>query len=65
MLKFKMSLLLQSAKFRVAVAVLAITAIIAGIVFIPKNKAGVPSNSVQIKMLQGMIIYFVSRKIKI
>lgn len=48
MLKFKMSLLLQSAKFRVAVAVLAITAIIAGIVFIPKNKAGVPSNSVLI-----------------
>ena len=39
MFKFKMSLLLKSAKFRVAVIVLAIAAIIAGIVCIPKNKA--------------------------
>jgi len=48
MFKFKMSLLLKSVKFRVAVAVFAIVAIVAGIVLIPKNKAGVPSNSVLI-----------------
>ena len=39
MFKFKMSLLLKSAKFKVAVIVLAIAAVIAGIICIPKNKA--------------------------
>ena len=49
MFKFKMSLLLKSMKFRVAVAVLAIAAILAGIVFIPKNKAALPTEDVLIQ----------------
>ena len=40
MLKFKMSLLFNNLKFRVAMIVLIIAAIVAGIIFIPKNKAG-------------------------
>ncbi|MBR1654165.1 MAG: hypothetical protein IJ690_04360 [Clostridia bacterium] len=49
MLKFKMSLLLKNAKFRVAVIVLMIAAITAGIVFIPRNKATEVSQYVNIK----------------
>ena len=45
MLKFKMSLLLKSAKFRVAVATLTIAAILAGIIMIPKNKANSDSTT--------------------
>ena len=40
MFKFKMSLLFNNLKFRVAMVVLIIAAIAAGIIFIPKNKAG-------------------------
>ncbi len=40
MFKFKMSLLLKSMKFRVAMVVLLITATTLGIVLMPKNKAG-------------------------
>ena len=40
MFKFKMSLLLNNLKFRVAMVVLIIAAIAGGIIFIPKNKAG-------------------------
>ncbi len=40
MFKFKMSLLFNNLKFRVAIVVLIIAAIAAGIIFIPKNKAG-------------------------
>lgn len=39
MFKFKMSLLFNNLKFRVAIVVLIIAAIAAGIIFIPKNKA--------------------------
>ena len=53
MLKFKMSLLLKSTKFRIAVAILAIVAILTGIVFIPKNKAGEVSQYVNIKANQS------------
>ena len=49
MLKFKMSLLLKNVKFRVAVIVLMIAAITAGIVFIPRNKATEVSQYVNIK----------------
>lgn len=49
MFKFKMSLLLKNVKFRVAVAVLAIVAIIAGTVLMPRNKAALPANPVNIK----------------
>lgn len=40
MFKFKMSLLFNNLKFRVAMVVLVVAAIAAGIIFIPKNKAG-------------------------
>ena len=53
MFKFKMSLLLKNVKFRVAVAVLAIAAIVAGIVFIPTNKADNISQQVNIKANQS------------
>lgn len=49
MLKFKMSLLLKSVKFKVAIVALAIVAIVAGIVFIPKNKASEVSQQANIK----------------
>ena len=52
MFKFKMSLLLKSAKFKATVAVFAIAAIIAGIVIIPINRAGKPSASVRIACRQ-------------
>ena len=45
MLKFKLSLLIQNAKFKAAVATLLIAAIIAGIVYIPKNKASKTTSS--------------------
>ena len=48
MFKFKMSLLLQNVKFRVEVATLILAAIIAGVVLIPKNKAGNVSESVSV-----------------
>ncbi|MBR3673179.1 MAG: hypothetical protein IKN65_02635 [Clostridia bacterium] len=48
MFKFKMSLLFQNVKFRVAVVVLVIASIIAGIVYIPRNKAGGVNNSTQL-----------------
>ena len=53
MFKFKMSLLLKNVKFRVAVIVLAIAAITAGIIFIPKNKATEVSKYVNIKANQS------------
>ena len=46
MLKFKLSLLLNNTKFKVAMAVLLLTAIVTGLVFIPKNKAGNISSTV-------------------
>lgn len=49
MFKFKMSLLLKNVKFRVAVAVLVVAAVVAGIVFMPKNKAALPTNPVNVK----------------
>lgn len=45
MFKFKMSLLVKSAKFKVAIAAFMIAAIIAGIVIIPKNRAVEPSSN--------------------
>ena len=53
MFKFKMSLLVKSAKFRATIAALAIAAILAGIVFIPRNKAGEKSEQVNIKANQS------------
>ena len=53
MFKFKMSLLVKSAKFRAVIAALAIAAILAGIIFIPKNKAGEKSAQVNIKANQS------------
>ena len=52
MFKFKMSLLLQNVKFRVAVAVLVIATMVAGIVFIPKNKANNTIPAVEIKAVE-------------
>ena len=52
MFKFKMSLLLQNVKFRVAVVVLLIAAILSGIIFIPRNKAGEVSEQVEIRALE-------------
>ena len=52
MFKFKMSLLVQNIKFRVAVAVLLIAAIVLGIVFIPRNKAGETKKSTQLTSTQ-------------
>ena len=49
MFKFKMSLLVKSAKFKVAIVTLLIVAILSGIVFIPKNKASEKSSTVNIK----------------
>jgi len=49
MFKFKMSLLLNNVKFRVAIILLLITAITTGIIFIPKNKADNLSQEVNIK----------------
>ena len=46
MFKFKMSLLVKSAKFKVAIVTLLIVAILSGIVFIPKNKASEKSSTV-------------------
>ena len=48
MIKFKLSLLLKSAKFKVAIVTLVIAAILAGIIFIPKNKAADLSNQVYV-----------------
>lgn len=48
MFKFKMSLLFSNVKFRVALIVFVIAAILAGVVFIPKNKASNISQSVQV-----------------
>ena len=53
MFKFKMSLLVKSAKFRAVIAALAIAAILAGIIFIPKNRAGEKSAQVNIKANQS------------
>ena len=55
MFKFKMSLFVKSLKFRVAVAVLVLAAVIAGIVFIPKNKAAQVDQAVNIKANQSGI----------
>ena len=52
MFKFKMSLLVQNTKFRVAVIVLLIAAIISGIVFIPRNKAGDAKQGAQLSSTQ-------------
>ncbi len=48
MLKFKMSLLLRSVKFRVAIVALVIATILAGVVLIPMNKAAEISNEVTV-----------------
>jgi len=53
MFKFKMSLLVKSAKFKATIAALAIAAILAGIIFIPKNRAGEKSQQVNIKANQS------------
>ena len=49
MFKFKMSLLLNNLKFRVAMVVFIIAAILVGIVYMPKNKAGNISQVANIK----------------
>ena len=49
MFKFKMSLLLKSAKFKVVMVAILIAAIAAGIIFMPKNKAGNVSQQVTVK----------------
>ena len=56
MFKFKMSLLFNNLKFRVAMVVLAITAILAGIIYIPKNRAGNVSEQVNVKASSTGII---------
>lgn len=67
MLKFKISLLLKNTKFKVAIVALIVSAIVAGIVFIPKNKAGNVSQSVNIMAnssgatVGGEIIYTIER----
>lgn len=48
MLKFKMSLLLNSMKFKVTMAILLLTAIVVGIIYMPSNKAGNITNTVNI-----------------
>ena len=48
MLKFKMSLFLKSAKFRVAIAAFIIATIISGIVLVSGNKASNLSNQVTV-----------------
>lgn len=66
MFKFKMSLLLNNLKFRVAMVVLIIAAILVGIVYIPKNKAGNISQQANIKAVEtgiainGRQIYSIS-----
>ena len=49
MFKFKMSLLLKSAKFKVVMVAILIAAIATGIIFMPKNKAGNVSQQVTVK----------------
>ena len=56
MFKFKMSLLLQNVKFRVAVVVLLITAIISGIIFIPRNKAGEVNNNASTQLTSTQLV---------
>ena len=56
MLKFKMSLLLKNAKFRAAVIVLVIASIIAGIIYIPRNKASQVKSGVSTQLTSNQII---------
>ena len=53
MFKVKMSLLLKSAKFKVAIIALVLAAILAGIVFIPANKAVNMSGQVKVKAIKS------------
>ena len=56
MLKFKMSLLFKNAKFRAAVIALVIASIIAGIVYIPRNKASQVKSGVSTQLTSNQII---------
>ena len=56
MFKFKMSLLVQNVKFRVAVVILTIATIIAGIVYIPRNKAREVKSNASAQLTSNQII---------
>ena len=67
MLKFKMSLLFNNLKFRVAMIMLLLATIVAGIILIPKNKAGNLAQEVNVKanetgiVINGKDLYAISK----